>query len=296
MPFFGMAPSSKKGNTMPSSYHPTFPGYAEQTPTPGASPPNSDQDLTVATELALQEWQQIRDVVQLFATKLGRSFQPLDPNHQPPMESPFGPVIFYRSWDISCLWSIYYMCLTILIRAHPHMPPAAHMAAGVAASQTRDIVMTIGRIAAGVPMPAPEQPLNPNLAASLCDLCVPLFFAGISYQTKDQRAWLIERLFEVDRRAGWSTAGIIAEGCQTAWIKAAAAGRGPPHERVQKTSFNDIRVRKYRTGYEVVQGTVDESEQDDDMSRKFVHEKAAARLHWGIGIIGGEDDYRLEAG
>lgn len=37
-----------------------------------------------------------------------------------------------------------------------------------------------------------------------------------------------------------------------------------------------------------------EEEQDDDNDRKFVHTRATARLHWGIGILGQEDDVRPE--
>ena len=289
-PFYGMAPASKEGGGMPSPYQPNGEYPTKQASTADTSPPENTQDLSMWTEHALLEWGEIRDTVDLFASHLGPNFQALSAELQPPMQSPFGPAIFYRSWDISSLWAIYNMCLLILIRAHPHMPPAAHMAAGVAAYQTKDIVTTIGRIAAGIPMPPPEETLNPNLAAALCDLAVPLFFSGITYQAKGQRDWLVGRLYEIDRRAGWATAGIIAEGCQTAWIKAYAAGRGPPHERIQKANFADIRVRKYKSESLNVQGSVKVPEEEDDNDRKFIHKKSVTRLHWAVGIIGNEED------
>lgn len=314
VPFFGMAPAPPGSLSMPASYKPTD-DWANETPSPRSSRSDGPQDLAAATEQAVQEWEQIKAAADFFASQLGPMFQPLGPEYQQPQESPFGPVLFYRSWDISCLWAIYNLCLIILIRGHPHMPPAAHMAAGVAAHKTLDIAITIARIAAGVPVPPADQPLNPNLAASLCDLTVPLFFAGIQYQTPDQRIWLLDRLYSVDYRAGWATAGIIAEGCQTAWIKAAAAGRGPPHERLPRSdfveniqgaamrNFGDNRInRSSSSNLQSTQSRVEawmrdgngEEEQDDDNDRRFVHTRATARLHWGIGILGQEDDVRPE--
>lgn len=287
LPFFGMAPPRSGGGSMPASYQPA-PGYAERDAGPRFSLSNAHMDLASATERALQEWRDIEAAAVFFASQLGPSFQPLDPECQIPIESPFGMAVVYRSWDISTLWALYHMCRIILIRSHPHMPPAAHVAAGVAANQTRDDAIMVGRIAAGVPLPPPDQILNPNLAASVCEMSVPLFFAGIQYQAVDQRNWLVERLDSVDRRAGWATAAIIAEGCQTAWIKSAAAGRGAPHERISKITFSDNRVPSRQDSHDKAV----ESEEDGSKDRKFIHAKAAARLHWGIGIIGVEDDVR----
>jgi hypothetical protein len=53
----------------------------------------------------------------------------------------------------------------------------------------------------------------------------------VQYQDPKQREWLITRLVDIDRRTGWASAGTIAKGCETAWEKAAAMGRGPPYKR-----------------------------------------------------------------
>lgn len=274
---------------MPASYQP-----AQEGPTPDASQSQMHNpiDLEVATANALDEWNQIMAAVNLLADQLGIHFQPLGPEYQQPTETPFGTAMVYRSWDISCFWAIYYMSVIILHRSHPHMPPAAHMAAAVSIAQTRDAAAKIGQIAAGVPMSPPERPLNPNLGAAMCDLCVPLFFSGIQYSDAAQRKWLVERLFQTDRRTGWATAAVIAEGVQTAWVKAAAAGRGPPYTRVSRANFNDDRVDRYLdSNYQVVDFKGQpEPVQEIAHSRRFVHSKAAARLHWAIGIIGGGAD------
>lgn len=110
------------------------------------------------------------------------------------------------------------MLLTIHIQLHPDMPPAVQVAAVVAASDTRDYAMFIHRISADITNPSPPPKIhtwpNPKPAAAFSEFSLSFFFAGVQYQTPEQQDWLVKRLFEVDRRAGWATAGII-EGYQT---------------------------------------------------------------------------------
>ena len=164
------------------------------------------------------------------------AFAPLPPDICPPVPSgkdnmtPFGPALVHRSYDISIIWTLLHLAKIILLRSHPAMPPAAQMAAGVGAQATQPYAMLIGRITAGMQIPLGED-LSPSLGAVLTESTLSLFFAGVQYQDPTQREWLITRLLEVDRRTGWASAGIIARGCETAWEKAAAMGRGPPYER-----------------------------------------------------------------
>lgn len=44
-----------------------------------------------------------------------------------------------------------------------------------------------------------------------------------------QRHWIIRRLHDVARLTGWQSSRQIAEGCESAWSKAAAMGKGPPY-------------------------------------------------------------------
>lgn len=165
------------------------------------------------------------------------------------------------------------------------MPPHAHMAAGVAAHQTRQAANDIGRIAAGILAPPAYEPLNPTLGAAFCEMCVPMFFAGVQYQAPAQREWTVSRLDEVERRCGYATAGLIANGCQATWYRAFQAGRGPPYERPYNAKAADERLNgKFEY---MPQG---EPKEDDATDRRFVHTRAAARLHWAVGIIGTEED------
>jgi hypothetical protein len=122
-------------------------------------------------------------------------------------------------------------------------------AAGVAAKATEWYAEQIGRLAAGILMPEadtydedggkgvksgarkPIPPLNPSVGAALIESTMPLFFAGIQYTVPLQRDWLATRLFDIEARSGWATAGQIARGCETSWVRAFQAKRGPFYER-----------------------------------------------------------------
>ncbi|KAI6863577.1 hypothetical protein KC334_g20442 [Hortaea werneckii] len=179
------------------------------------------------------------------------------------------------------------MCMIIAIRSHPHMPPAAHMAAGVAAQQTAPYAQEIGRIAAGIVPGPPDQPLNPSLGAALCESCMPSFFAAIQYQDARQRHATITRIHSIAQRTGWGSAEVIANGCETSWVKAAAAARGPPYTRIARNRFSDD--PRVNGSWERLDPNAIPS-LEDDTDRRLVRTQPPARLNWAIGIMGTEDD------
>jgi hypothetical protein len=206
--------------------------------------------------------------------------------HTHPSDSPFGGIIQYRSYDIANIWALYYTCHIIILRAHPHMPPPAMIAAGVAAAQTGRYANLIGQIAAGI-MPSLRSPhWNPSVGACLCEICMPLFFAGIQYREAEQRAWLVSRVREIEARTGWASLGMVAHGCETSWVKAWEAGKGPKYVRVpvDKMDVNDERVS--RRG-----GHLDPTSQPKDLSdRRYIHVNPSTRVHWAVGLLAEEQD------
>ncbi|KAK4997653.1 hypothetical protein LTR60_007732, partial [Cryomyces antarcticus] len=122
-------------------------------------------DLNAATDAAMDEWTQIRHALNSFASRLGPAFQPLGPEFHQPLATPFGDAVVYRSYDIGCLWAVWHMAVIIAIRSHPSMPPAAMMAAGVAAQQTASMAHEIARIAAGI-APTRRSALGSSRASS----------------------------------------------------------------------------------------------------------------------------------
>ncbi|SMR52836.1 unnamed protein product [Zymoseptoria tritici ST99CH_1E4] len=284
--FYGMAPAPRANVQMPSSYTPVYdPG-----PTPqGAQRQDEiDWDLQAATQNALDEYGSIRAALHTFSTSLGEAFEPLSSEYQTPMDTPFGPALFYRAFDIGALWSVYNMAVIVAIRSHPHMPPAAHVAAAIAAPETAFFANEIGRIAAGI-VPGPtDQPLNPSLGASLNESCMPSFLAAVQFQDPEQRRTTVTRIYSIAKRTGWGSAELIANGIETAWVKAAAAGRGPPYERIARTNYtsNDPRLNG---SWEHLDPNATPNEMDDN-DRRLVKMKATARLNWAIGIMGVEDD------
>lgn len=232
--FFGMAPSAPPAS-LPASY--ANPSYERTPPTPNTPHPKY-ADLPAAYEAAIAEWDAISAAHAKVAHILSNTpaFATLPLDMAPPVPggnsnmTPFGPALVHRSYDISVIWTFVHLAKIILLRSHPAMPPAAHMAAGVCAQATGPYATLIGRITAGMQLPMGEN-LSPFLGAVMCEVSMSLFFAGIQYQDPKQREWVITRLLETDRRTGWASAGIIARGIETSWEKAAQLGRGPPYKR-----------------------------------------------------------------
>jgi len=280
--FFGMAPMPTKAH-MPSSY--AVDG-ASSTPSPRSD--RSDYDLEIATQSALDEWFQIRTALNTFKSHFGPQFQPLSPEFHQPSSTPFGPALQYRSYDIAVLWALYYMSYIIALRSHPHMPPAAMMAAGIAAPQTAPFAQIIGQIAGGIVPPHPGQPLNPSLGASLCEVSMPLFFAGIQFQDAAQRNWTVRHIRDIEARTGWASIGMIAQGCETAWVKAFEAGRGPPYARTKEewhVETHDNRVTREGGHFDGL-----EPDPSDLTDRRWTRTNAATRVHWAMGLLSVEED------
>jgi hypothetical protein len=269
---------------MPSSY--AVEG-ANSSPSPKSD--KSDYDLEVATQSAIEEWNQIRAALNTFKSHFGPQFQPMPAELHQPRMTPFGPALQYRSYDVANLWGLYYMGYIIALRSHPHMPPAAMMAAGIAAQQTAQYAQLIGQIAGGIVPPHPGQPLNPSLGASLCEISMPLFFAGITYQGAAQRDWLVRHVRDIEARTGWASVGMIAQGCETAWVKAYEAGRGPPYTRT-KEEWHAEKVHDPRVTREGGHFSDAEPDPTDMSDRRWASTNAATRVHWAMGLLSMEED------
>lgn len=267
-PFMGMAPSTGKAY-MPSSYgygtplaaHPDSPD-SDQSPFRDPDTP-ADQKREADLAAAISEWRNIRSALETLGSHLGPRYQAMDAAYMGlgSTHSPFGPAICFQKFDIAVLNALYHLCRIVLYRAHPEMPPASMVAAGVAAQFTIDAASKIGQIAAGIfalagttvdranpkhpptyPRPAEQKGLNPSIGGMFCEITMPLFFAGVQFQAPHQRAWLVDHLYDVEVRTGWATAGMIGHGCETAWKRTAEAGRGPPWERSGYWSKRDREV------------------------------------------------------
>ena len=279
--FYGMAPLPTTVN-MPSSYAAHGP---DATPSPKSE--KGEIDLDLATQKALKEWQDLKVALHTWESHLGPHYQPLPPDLHPPTITPFGPALFYRSHDIGILWAMYYMACIILERAHPHMPPAAMMAAGVAARQTTLFATRIGQIVGGIVSPIMGD-LSPNLGACLCEASLPLFFAGVQYQDPDQRTWLVALLRNVEERTGWKSIGMVAQGCETAWEKAFEMKRGPPYKRKfdqwHVDTAYDSRVARITGNYTAI------DHDHPDIAGKVPRDHQGTRVHWAMGILGVVED------
>jgi hypothetical protein len=295
--FFGMAPAGPPA-PLPNSY--MNPNY-QRSPTTPNTPHPKYSDLPAAYDAAVVEWDTITAAHAAVAQILtnAEAFAPLPADIYPPIPggpsnmTPFGPALIHRSYDISIIWTLLHLTKIILLRSHPAMPPAAQMAAGVCAQATQPYAQLIGRICASMQIPI-GQDLSPSLGAVLTESTISLFFAGVQSQDAKQREWLVTRLVEIDKRTGWATAGIIARGCETAWEKAAAMGRGLPYERRTRTTGEDGPLLREEMGPEGRDG--DEEGVGKGKFRERNPERGFVVKNrippWAMNLLGTEEDLR----
>jgi hypothetical protein len=256
---------------------------------------SDDFELEVATAEAEDEWVRVRHALDLFAECLASPhFQPLAAEHMPPAATPFGgPAVFYRTYSIACIWALFHVAHIVLQRAHPSMPPAALAAAAVAAPQTARHAAAIGRIAAALFPADLRAPISPGLGAALSELSLSLFFAGVQFSDGAQRVWLATSLRHLARQTGWDSIAAIAAGCETAWVKAAQMGRGPPYamEPDQHALSEHIAGRGPHPAVMKKKAAALVSDYDDDDSSDVGGPlNPGLRVHRALGILGVEAD------
>lgn len=268
--------------------------YREPTPPSATSSTSSESDLSRQLLEAEEEWQEIRSMFTFFAEHLGEDFQPLGPEYATPISTPFGLALQYKTSGIAGIWMNFYMGLIACHRAHPSMPPAAMMAAGIAARQTGFMANEVGRIAAAL---APEidvstmKTVSPFIGAVLIESTAPLFIAAVQYQDPAQRLWTVTRLINIARLSGWQTARAIATGCETSWVKTGEAGMGPPWSRKVVERGEEDKEGIWSTGRRA-----DRAGQDRGFEGELVVARTD-RVYYALGVLGLEKDFdRLEVG
>ncbi|KAJ5780286.1 hypothetical protein N7457_005446 [Penicillium paradoxum] len=269
-PMYGMIPAQPPVR-LPS-------GFQDRPREPRSSPDLDDPAQDMSYKEAEQEWEEILAAMDTFSHALGRDFQPLPADVAPPISTPFGPALQYRTHTIAVIWGFYYAMRLLFNRIHPSMPPAIMMAAGVAAPTTAGYAQTVGKILSGIYYPQrfnlEAGSLSPNLGSSMTDMTVPYFFAAVQYTDPTQRTWTISKLRDISRLTGWKSADAIAGGCEKAWIVAATQGRGPPYQR----SFETDRTREVERQHE------SEAVLEEVDDRRFVRVNPD-RAHWAMGIL-----------
>ena len=249
--------------------------------------PSEDKSLDIATHEAECQWAAISQAFDVYLESLGPAYAPLEPEHMPPMATPFGPALYYRSYAIACILTMYFCGRIICMRVKPTMPPAAMAAAGVAAQSTATYANTIGRIVAGIQPVDNTIAITPSHGAALMDVCMGLFHAGVQYRDAAQRGWTISKLRDTARLTGWQTSNLIASGCERAWIRAAEMGRGPPYSAPMDHADKDDRVAgRGRDPRDLEQPAKDNND------RRFITVNAGTRVYWALGILGIEEDLK----
>ncbi|KAI4204822.1 MAG: hypothetical protein LQ350_000888 [Teloschistes chrysophthalmus] len=242
-----------------------------------------DAELEEATHAAEREWADICAALDILEEALGPDFQPLSSDLMPPLSTPFGPAIYHRTYSIACIWSLLITARIYATRVAPAMPPAAMVAAGVAAPATAHWANIIGRITGGLQPISSTAPLNPSHGAALMDSSMSLFHAGVQFRDAAQRGWTITKLRNVARMTGWQTSALIASGCERAWMAAAEMGKGPPYTRTMNATAKDDRVSGRSRDPNL-------GPPKDNNDRRFITMNPGTRVYWALGILGAEED------
>ncbi|KAK1140430.1 hypothetical protein N8T08_010376 [Aspergillus melleus] len=272
-PMYGMVPSSRLRH-IPAAFADTAarPDY----PTQGVEDYESE-----SYGEAESEWESILAAFDTFAKAIGPHFMPLPSDSAPPISTPFGPALQYRTQTIAVVWGFYYTGLMLLYRLHPCMPPAMMVAAGVAAPATAKYAQIVGQVAAGIYYPqilnSEVGRLSPTLGSCLIEMTVPLFFAGVQYMEAAHRQWVVTTLHKVSRLTGWKSSDAVANGCEHAWTMAAKQGRGPPYQRRDQSSYEPSPIWTHEQA-------------NDNPERRFVTLAEPIRSNWAMGILSLEDD------
>ncbi|KAF3906379.1 hypothetical protein ABW20_dc0104542 [Dactylellina cionopaga] len=238
---------------------------------PKMPPPSSKYtkaELESMTAEAEMEWIEIYKALLLFQESLGDEFQPLDEELMPVQPSPFGNAIYYRTYSVSCLQSLYKTAHIILERCHPSMPSNGWMAAGIAARKTAALAHEMGRIAAGLFPPLEATEISPPLGGVLIELSFCMLFAGVQYQPVNQREWLLDNLYNISKMTGWGTANRCALGCEHAWEKASLMGKGPPYSRRRNSEPREAPIGTSQDG------------------QNYIFLGSANKAHWAAGLLG----------
>jgi hypothetical protein len=180
------------------------------------------------------------------------------------------------------------------------MPPAAMIAAGVAAHKTREYAQDVGKICAGLYQSTPGSPsdaLDPSYAGVLIESTFPLLFAGVQYQSISQRGWAISKLHDIARMTGWQTSAAVAAACEIAWERQGLAGKGPPYQRSLDRNNKDARVngksRLADGGHSRVEALDPASEHESQFvshDRNLIGKHGSTRVHWALGLLSVEQD------
>ncbi|KAH8691420.1 hypothetical protein BGW36DRAFT_431968 [Talaromyces proteolyticus] len=284
-PMYGMAPTN--GPT------PAPPAFTDA----GESPPYSgfeEDESTISLLEAEREWESILVAYDFYEKQLGSAFAPLPPGSTPPISTPFGPALQYRSYLIAVLWAWYYTGRMMLYRLHPCMPPATMISAVAAAGATARYTQIIGKIVAGVYYPQLYTPeagnLNPNLGAALIQITVPIFFSGVQLTDAVQRGWTVATLRNISRLTGYQSAETIAAGCESAWYHTAKAGRGPPYISEYLSNRTETIVVEDRGNLD--QYSDQQPNPNSSKDRRFITLTKSTHSRWAMGLLELETDLR----
>lgn len=94
-------------------------------------------------------------------------------------------------------------------------------------------------------------------------------------------------MHDISRLTGWQSARQIADGCESAWLKAAQMGRGPAYMR--PTNLLNVPISVWQNPRRIDR-RIHELDQSED--RRLVLARSE-RAHYALGLLGVEHDLEV---
>lgn len=97
-------------------------------------------------------------------------------------------------------------------------------------------------------------------------------------------------MHNITRLTGWKSARQIADGCESAWTKAAQLGKGPPYERQYEPHEMAHAEESVWDNARRIDRVIQEIDYDGGANDRRIVVARAERAHYALGLLGVEDD------
>ena len=101
---------------------------------------------------------------------------------------------------------------------------------------------------------------------------------------------MVSWMHNITRLTGWKSARQIADGCESAWSKAAQLGKGPPYERQYEPHEIQHAKQSIWNNARRIDRVIQEIDYEGSNNDRRIVVAGAERAHYALGLLGVEDD------
>ena len=101
-------------------------------------------------------------------------------------------------------------------------------------------------------------------------------------------------MHSIARLTGWQSARQIADGCESAWTKAASMGSGQPYMRAPEMDAMENAMQPvWTTQSRRLDHRIHEVETGEDPSARKIVLAKSEQAHYALGLLGVQEDFEL---